>query len=151
MRSDAQRASEPKESFRALLSELVTASEGLVRDEINLAKQEVREKIRSLKTGILRIAIAIVLGVIALADLNAALLSTLGKKIGPEVSALIVGVAAVLVAGILAGLGMAKIRRTSLRPKESISSLKDDKEWLKQTVGRGWSAVGKQTSKIEGP
>jgi uncharacterized membrane protein YqjE len=151
MRSDAPRASEPEESFRGLLSELVTASEGLVRDEINLAKQEVREKIRSLKTGILRIAVAVVLGMIALVDLNAALVAALGKRIGLEVSALIVGIAAALVAGILAGLGMAQIRRMSLKPKESISSLKDDKEWLKRAVGRGWSAVAKRTPKIEGP
>jgi len=151
MRSDAPQASEPKESLGGLLSRLVTALAGLVRDEIDLVKQEAREKIRSLRTGILRIAIAVVLGTIALANLNSALVAVLGRMVGHEASALLVGVAAALAAGIIARLGVAQIRRTPLKPKESISSLKDDTEWLKRTFGRGWSAVSKRTSKIEGP
>lgn len=52
MRQEAPQITETfieRESFGDLLSRLATASAGLVRDELELAKQEFREKAKSLR------------------------------------------------------------------------------------------------------
>ena len=121
-----------RESFGDLLSRLATASAGLVRDEIALAKQEIREKIKSLRTGVVLSAIAALLGIIALVTLDAALVIGIGKWIGFGWSALATGIATAVVAGIFAGLGISRFRNTSLMPEETIRSLKEDREWLRK-------------------
>ncbi len=116
MRSEAPGTAESKperERFSDLLLRLATASAGLIRDEIDLAKQEIREKARALRAGIILIAIAVVLGTIALLTLDASLVFAMGKAIGYDLSALIVGIAVAIIALILAGLG---IKRISLKP-----------------------------------
>jgi len=116
MRSEAPHTAESKperESFSNLLLRLATASAGLIRDEIDLVKQEIREKARALRAGIILITIAIVLGTIALLTLDAALVIAMGRAIGFDLSALMVGTAVAIVAMILAGLG---IKRISLKP-----------------------------------
>lgn len=135
MRQEVPRETEigmERESFGDLLSRLATASAGLVRDEIDLVKQELREKAKSLQTGVIMAAIAAVLGIIALFTLDAALVIGIGKAIGFGWSALAVGVAVAIIAGIFAGLGVSQFKKTKLKPVESIASLKEDREWLKK-------------------
>ncbi len=121
-----------RESFGDLLSKLATASAGLVRDEIELAKQELREKVKSLQTGVIMATIAAILGIIALFTLDAALVIGIGKAIGFGWSALAVGVAVAIFAGIFAGIGVSYFRKTKLKPEATIASLKEDREWLKK-------------------
>ena len=121
-----------RESFGDLLSRLATASAGLVRDEIELVKQEMREKVKSLRTAMILAGAAGVLAIIALFTLDAALVIGVGKAIGFGWSALAIGVAVAIIAGIFACLGMSQFKRTSLKPEETIQSLKEDREWLKK-------------------
>ncbi len=123
---------ESRESFGDLLTRLATASAGLVRDEIELAKQEVREKAKTLRTGIILTSIAALFGIIAIFTLDAALVIGIGKVIGFGLSALVVGVAVAIVAGIFAGIGISQFKKTKLKPEETIQSLKEDREWLKK-------------------
>jgi uncharacterized membrane protein YqjE len=102
-----------RESFGDLLSRLATASAGLVRDEIELAKQEFREKAKSLRIAMIIIAIAALLGTIALFTLDAALVIGIGKWIGYGWSALLVGIAIIIVSGIMAAIGVHQIKRQS--------------------------------------
>jgi len=138
MRQHAPRESEigvereSRESFGDLLTRLATASAGLVRDEIDLAKQEVREKLKTLRTGIILTAVAALFAIIAIFTLNTALVIGIGKVIGYGLSALIVGVAVAVIAGIFAGIGIAQFKKTKLKPEETIRSLKEDREWLKK-------------------
>lgn len=136
MRQDAPREAEigvERETFGDLLSRLATASAGLVRDEIELAKQEAREKVKSLRTGIILSGVGALLGIIALFTLDAALVIGIGKFIGFGWSALAVGIATLIIAGIFAGLGLSRFKKTNLRPDDTIQSLKEDREWLKKT------------------
>lgn len=75
---------ESRETFGDLLTRLATASAGLVRDEIDLAKQEMREKIKSFRTGIVLVSIAALFGIIAIFTLDAALVIGIGKVIGAK-------------------------------------------------------------------
>jgi len=121
-----------RESFGDLLSRLATASAGLVRDEVELAKQEIREKVQGVRTGVVLAAIAALLGMLALFALEVALVIGIGKVIGYGWSALAVGVAVAIIAGIFARLGIAQFKKTKLKPEETIRSLKEDREWLKK-------------------
>jgi uncharacterized membrane protein YqjE len=121
-----------KESFGDLLSRLATASAGLVRDEIDLAKKELQEKAKTLRTGIIAIAAGAILAIIALFTLDAAAVVGLGKVIGYGWSALAIGIAIVIIAAIIAGIGAAQIKRTSLKLEETLRSLKEDRDWLKR-------------------
>jgi uncharacterized membrane protein YqjE len=127
------RNNEPQtESFRELLSQLANGSAALVRDEIDLAKQEIAEKIASLRTGIVAVVIGAVIGLMALMALCAALIIALSKPMGPGLAALVTGVALAIIAGIVAMAGLKKLKSSKLKPDKTIRTLKEDKEWLKQ-------------------
>ena len=122
----------PRESFGELISQLANDSAALVRDEIDLAKQEMREKIASFRSAVMLIAVGAVVGLLAVLALIAAAIVGLGHVVGMGTSALIVGIALAVFAGIPIFMGLGRLRRTSLKPEQTIETLEEDKEWLKQ-------------------
>ena len=129
---DAQRVDGERESFGELISDLATNSAALVRDEITLAKQEMTEKLNSFREGVITIAISSVILLVATFTLVAAAVIGLGYLIGPGWSALIIGGVLALIGGITAMVGLGQLKRTSLKPEQTIETLQEDKEWLKE-------------------
>jgi cytochrome c biogenesis protein CcdA len=121
-----------RQSFGDLLSQLANNSAALVRDEIALAKQEMTEKISSFKSGVVVAAIGAFIGVLAILTLLAAAVIGLGNLIGPGYSALVIGGVLAIIAGIITASGMGRIKQTSLKPEQTIETLEEDKEWLKE-------------------
>ncbi|HMV86890.1 MAG TPA: phage holin family protein [Blastocatellia bacterium] len=121
-----------RESLGALLSELATQSASLVRDEVALARQEVAEKMKVFQSAVVVIAIGAVLGLVALLILCAAAVLALAQYIEPWQAALIVGGVFVVIAGITAVVGFGKLKQTSLKPEQTIETLEENKEWLKE-------------------
>jgi len=122
---------EREKSFRDLLSELASMSASLVRDEIALARQEVAERIESLKLPLIAIALASALGLVALMALAGAAIGGLAPVIGPALAALCIGAGLAIIAGVLAAFGVRRLK-TNLKPEKTIRTLKEDEEWLKQ-------------------
>jgi uncharacterized membrane protein YqjE len=121
----------PQESFGELLSELADTSAALIRDQIELAKEEMRENLAKLRSGLIALALSALVGMLALATLCAAAVIGLGILMGIGLAALVVGLGLAAVGGIMASVGIGRLKRTRLKPKETIRSLKEDKEWLK--------------------
>jgi cytochrome c biogenesis protein CcdA len=121
-----------RQSFGDLLSQLANNSAALVRDEIALAKQEMTEKISSFKSGVIVAAIGAFIGVLAILTLLAAAVIGLGNLIGPGYSALVIGGVLAIIAGIITASGMGRLKQTSLKPEQTIETLEEDKEWLKE-------------------
>ena len=121
-----------RESFGELLGELANNSAALVRDEIALAKQEMREKVGVLRSGAVTIAIGGLIGFVALLTLTAAAVAGLAHVMDTALAALLVGVVLALVGGSIAFMGIGRLKRTSLKPQQTIETLEEDKEWLKQ-------------------
>lgn len=121
-----------RESFSELLGELANNSASLVRDEIELAKQEMREKVSVLRSGAVTIAIGGLVGFIALMALTAAAIAGLAHFMDTGLAALLVGVVLALVGGGMAFTGLNRLKKTSLKPEQTIETLEEDKEWLKQ-------------------
>jgi hypothetical protein len=129
---EAQPVEPQRESFGELISELATNSSALVRDEIELAKQEMREKLNSFRAGVVTLAISGVVLLVGTLTLIAAAVIGLGHLIGPGWAALVIGGVLALVGGIAAMVGLGQLSRTSLKPEQTIETLQEDKEWLKE-------------------
>lgn len=121
-----------RESFGELLGQVATNSAALVRDEIALAKQEMSEKVTELRSGVVMIAIGGVVALVGTLALVAAAIIGLGYLIGYGWSALVIG--GLLTAGgaVAAFSGIGNLKRTNLKPEQTIETLEEDKEWLKE-------------------
>lgn len=121
-----------RESFGELLGELANNSAALVRDEIALAKQEMQEKVTSLRSDAVTIAVGGLLAFVALLTLTAAAVAGLAHVMDTALAALLVGVVLAAVGGGIAFAGIGRLKRTSLKPRQTMETLEEDKEWLKQ-------------------
>ncbi|HKY03582.1 MAG TPA: phage holin family protein [Blastocatellia bacterium] len=121
-----------RESFGELLSQLANNSAALVRDEIDLAKQEMREKVSSFKSGVVTVALGAAVVYFGLLALVASAIIGLAYFVGAGWAALIVGGLLAIVGGVIAMSGIGKLQRTSLKPEQTIETLEEDKEWLKE-------------------
>jgi hypothetical protein len=98
-----------------LLGELAQSSAALIRDELTLAKQEVREKVSAFRVGLVVVAIGAVIGLVALITLCAAVVMALAAYVGTWQAALIIGVILALTAGVTASVGLRRLKQTSLK------------------------------------
>jgi hypothetical protein len=121
-----------RESFGELLGELANNSAALVRDEIALAKQEMTEKVGGLRSGVITLAVGGVIGFVALFTLAAAAVIGLAHVMDAGLAALLVGLVLAIVGGSIAFIGIGRLKRTDLKPGQTIETLEEDKEWLKQ-------------------
>ena len=123
---------EGRESFGELLGQLANNSAALVRDEIALAKQEMSEKVSSFRSGVVTTAIGGVVALLGVLALIAAAIIGLAHYMDAGLAALIVGGVLALIGGITAMVGIGRLKRTSLKPEQTIETLEEDKEWLKE-------------------
>ena len=121
-----------RESLTELLGELANESSALVRDEIELAKQEINERIVGLKAGAVLTAAGSGVALLGLLSLTATAVIALAQVVGFLYSALIIGVALLVIGGIVISLGVSRLKQTSLRPEQTIETMRENKEWLKE-------------------
>jgi uncharacterized membrane protein YqjE len=125
-------ASLPRESFGELLGQLANNSAALVRDEIELARQEMSEKATALRSGLVVLAVGSLIALVAILTLTAAAVIGLAHYVGAGNSALIIGAALGVIGAATTLAGLGQIRRTNLKPEQTIETLEEDKEWLKE-------------------
>jgi uncharacterized membrane protein YqjE len=123
-------------SMGELFRRLSTDGSHLVQQEIQLAKTELQENAaRAAKAGG-KIGTAAVIALPGLMAITAALVIGLGIIIDSYwVSALIVGVVVLAVAGIMAK-GAIKDFKSGLAPRETVKSVKEDVDWAKRETTR---------------
>lgn len=115
-----------------LFSDLSQETQRLVRDELALFKIEMSQKLSRVGKDVAFLAIGGAVLYAGLLTVVAAVVFLLGSAIPMWVSALIVG-AIVLGSGYyLVQKGLTELKRTDFAPRETISTLKGDKEWLKK-------------------
>jgi Mg/Co/Ni transporter MgtE len=121
-----------EESLTELLGELTNQSASLVRDEIALAKQEMHEKLVNFRASLVVVALGSVLALIATFTLCAALIAGLSLYLPVWQAALIVGGIFAIAAGVVVSIGITQLKQVSLKPKETIKTLEENKQWLKE-------------------
>lgn len=118
-------------SLGELFSELARNTSTLVRQEVELAKTELTQKAAQVGRDAGMIGVGGVVANAGLLAIVAALILVLGQVISLWLAALIVGV---IVAGIGYAMiqgGLSALKRANLKPQETITTLKENVEWVK--------------------
>jgi len=109
----------------------------LVRDEIQLARLELRRKGRHAGVGIGLFGAGGMVTVYGVGALLAAGILGLATVLPAWLAALLVGAALLLVAGVMALIGRGQLRRaTPLYPEEAVTSMRNDAQLLKERASR---------------
>ena len=127
---------EPKaeRSLGELLSNLATEAVLLLRQELELFKAEVKEKLgRDGRAGALVAAGGVILLSGWLALLAAAILA-LGLVLPWWAAALLVAAVALIVGFVILRIGMRQLSREDLTPHRTLSSLRTDAAWIRERV-----------------
>ena len=125
-------------SASELLRDLSQQTGDLVRQEMELAKAELRVKGKAAGMGAGMFGGAGLMGLYALGALTAAAILGLAIVLDAWLAALIVGLAYGAVAGVLALTGKKKVEQASPPvPEQAIESSKEDVEWTKQRAQAG--------------
>ena len=124
-------------SLGELFSDLSQQTADLVRQEMRLAKAELSEKLSDVGKNAMMIGAALAFGLAAVGSLAAAiafLLIDIGIR--PWLSAVITAALMGGTAFILAQSGISALRRKSIAPVETMHSLKETTQWLKNPSTR---------------
>lgn len=124
-----------------LLRDLAEGSATLVRTEVQLARIEMTEVLAGIGRGTVLMAVAATLMLLGGLTVLTGLILLIGDQWLPQdlywVAALIVLVIAGGIAGWFAKRGMALLSPSQLAPDETVATLQEDKEWLKQQLTSG--------------
>lgn len=118
-----------------LLKQLAQDSATLVRQELTLAKAEMRQNLKTAARDATMVAVGAVLALLGGLVLVAFLVIALGDALNEYwLGALIVGALFVLVGGILAMRSLKKLKTDGLAPEQTIETLKEDKQWAQSEI-----------------
>jgi uncharacterized membrane protein YqjE len=125
--------SEP--SLGDLFKQLAQDSATLVKQEVALAKVEMRENLRSAGKDAAMIAVGGGLLLVGLLVLTGFLVAALGDLLDNYwLGALIVGLLFAVIGAVLAKKNLENLKRDSLGPEQTIQTLKEDKRWLQSEM-----------------
>jgi Putative Actinobacterial Holin-X, holin superfamily III len=114
-----------------LLAKLLHEAAGLIRDEWMLARTELKERLAQLRAPLVLGALAAVCGLAAVGGVVAAAVLALALVLPAWAAALIVGLVLTVAAVVMGAGAAARLRRLELRPRETLRSLQEGKQWLK--------------------
>ena len=126
------RTTQEEQSFGQLLGRLANDSSTLVRSELMLAKRELSEKVAIGSKAAALLMGAGLLGLASVIFFGMTALELLALVLPRWAAALIIALGLVIVAGIVAGIGIGRLKRTTFKPEQTIETLEEDKEWLKK-------------------
>jgi uncharacterized membrane protein YqjE len=118
-------------SLGELLKQLGTDTGTLLREELALARKEIKESLQTLRTATVLAALGAVLSLLALGTLTAAAVLTLGDDMGYDTAALLVGLVLTAIAAGAVIWGVRRLRTLPVKPEKTLESLEETKEWMK--------------------
>ncbi len=120
-------------SLGELFRQLTNETGQLIRQEVNLAKVELKQTGATVARDGAKIGIAAGLALAGVLALTAFLVIGLGDAFNNYwLSALIVAIAFLAVGGVMARNAMADIKRRGVAPRETAATLRDDARWAKE-------------------
>lgn len=119
-------------SLSELASGVVHNLQNIVRSEVQLAKVELKEEAKVAGKGVAMLAAGALIGFYALGLFLLTAVWALATQVDRWLAALIVAVIVTVIAGILAMVGKKKLDEFSPVPEETVQSVKEDVEWVKQ-------------------
>ena len=123
-----------QEGLGSLVTGIVEDLQGIVRGEVLLAKTELKEDVSILGKAAASLVAGALIGLVGFIILMLAVTYLINTQLEMWLSAGIVAVALLLIAGILVMSGKKAMSAASLKPDETIDSLKEDQEWANQQI-----------------
>lgn len=130
----AQQITKDERSLGELFSDLATETSNLVKQEVSLAQAEITEKAIVIGKDVGFLVVGGAVGYAALLSFIAALIIGLSYFIPAWIAALVVGLVIAVVAYLLVTSALASLKKTSLAPRQTVETLKEDAKWLKDQV-----------------
>lgn len=118
------------DAIRALFSDFTL----LVRQEFDLARAEMSEKLGQIQGGVAAIAAGLLVAFVALLVLVQALVVALSNLMPPSIASLLVGIVLAIVAFFSVMTGRQSLAAQNLKPQRTLNSLRDSAETIKETV-----------------
>ncbi|HEU4563053.1 MAG TPA: phage holin family protein [Gemmatimonadaceae bacterium] len=124
----------PDASLGQLFKQLTADTGELVRQEVALARTEMRQTAAMLARDSAKVGIALGLALAGALALTAFLVSGLGTLLGGRywLAALIIGVILAGVGVLMARSAFADISRHGIAPEQTVRTLRDDAAWAKE-------------------
>ena len=106
----------------------------LFRQELELARSEMSEKISQVTSNLVSVVAGGFVAYVGALALVAALILGLQEaaEISPWVSALIVGAIFAVAGYVMLNRGLKELKRVDLAPRRTVETLKDDVQWAKE-------------------
>ncbi len=117
-----------------VVRDLAQGTQTLIMQEIQLAKLELKENAMEASRAAIVLAGAAVFGLVGLIMGSITVAALLALVLPVWLSALIVTIGLLLVAGGLGLLGRMMLKRAKPVPEQTIQTLKEDQEWLKRQM-----------------
>lgn len=121
-------------SLGDLLSDLSQETRLLARQEMALAKAEMREKTKEVGLNATEIAIGATLANAGVLALVASAILGLSLVMEAWLAALIVGLAVLIIGGLLAWSGIQALKSINPVPEQTIEQVEEDIEWISRHV-----------------
>lgn len=121
-------------SLGDLFAELANETGTLVRQEVELAKTEMTQKATQVGRDVGVIGAGGAIAYAGLLAVMAAIIVVLGQFIPLWLSALIVGLVVMGIGYVFIQQGLSALKRSNLAPQQTIQTLKEDKEWIKEQI-----------------
>jgi putative Mn2+ efflux pump MntP len=121
-------------SIGQLFAELTEETRTLVRQEIQLARAELSEKVAGIGTDIGSMVGGVAVLYAGFLVLLAAIVIGLAHVIGPGWAALLVGIVTLAIGGWMVTRGLQDMKHRNLKPEKTVASLKETKQWAKEQV-----------------
>lgn len=118
-------------SLGSLFGSLSADMSKLMRQELNLAKVELREEAKQAGKGAGMLAGAGFAGLMVAIFLSITLMWLLDNWMDVTIAALIVTILWGIAAAVLALNGKKKLQQVNMKPEQTVESLKEDAQWVK--------------------
>ncbi len=126
---------EDERSLGDLFTELANESSALMRQEVALAQAEITQKATKVGINVGYLVVGGSIAFIAVQAIIAAIIIALGVLIGSYwISALIVGIIVAIVAYFMVSSALESLKKLELTPEQTVETLKEDAEWVKEQV-----------------
>lgn len=117
-----------------LFADLASETSTLFRNEVALAKVELTDKATRVGKNVASLVIGGAIAYAALLAICAAVILLLDMAMPAWLAALIVGAIVGCIAWLLISKAVTALRQTELKPQETVESLKEDAQWIKDQI-----------------
>lgn len=132
--NNAQQTSDSGGGLGDIVTDVIKDLQDIVRGEVQLAKAELKEDASKIGKALGMIGAGVFFGLVAFIFLMLGVTYVINQWLEMWLSALIVGVALAIVAAIIGMAGKSELSKASLKPDDTIESLKEDKQWANQQI-----------------